>query len=59
MTDKKIARISAASVLAALLLVLFLPIGDSGRIAAAVILVPASIFISVYVKKRNNAHFAD
>ena len=53
MTDKKTRRISAAAVLAALLTVFVLPIGDSGRIAGAILLVPAAILIPIFVKKRS------
>ena len=53
MTDKKTRRISAAAVLAALLTVLILPIGDSGRIAGAILLIPAVILIPIFVKKRS------
>lgn len=53
MTDKKTRRISAAAVLAALLTILILPIGDSGRIAAAILLIPAAILIPIFVKKRS------
>jgi signal peptidase len=53
MTDKKTRRISAAAVLAALLTVLLLPIGDTGRIAGAIILIPAAIFIPIFIKKRS------
>ena len=53
MTDKKTRRISAAAVFAALLTVFLLPIGDTGRIAGAIILVPAAFVIPVIIKKRS------
>ena len=53
MTDKKTRRISAAAVFAALLTVLLLPIGDTGRIAGAFVLAPAAVFIPMFVKKRS------
>ena len=53
MTDKKTRRISAAAVFAALLAVFLLPIGDTGRIAGAIILVPAAFVIPVIIKKRS------
>ena len=53
MTDKKTRRISATAVLAALLTVLLLPIGDTGRIAGAFVLVPAAVFIPIFIKKRS------
>ena len=52
MTDIRINRIASASVLAALLAVLFLPLSESGRIVAAVLLLPAAALIPFYVKKR-------
>ena len=53
MIDKKITRISAAAVFAALFIILILPIGESGRIAAATLLVPSAVLISIFVKKRS------
>jgi signal peptidase len=53
MTDKNTIRLSSATVLAALLLALFLPIGESGRIVAAVLLIPAAVLIPMLIKKRN------
>ena len=53
MTDKKTRRICAAAVFAALLIVFILPIGDTGRIAGAFVLVPAAILIPIIVKKRS------
>ena len=54
MTDKKTRRLSAAAVFAALLTVFVLPVGDTtGRIAGAIILVPAAVLIPILVKKRS------
>ena len=53
MTDRITRRASAAAVFAALLLIFILPIGDSGRIAAAYLLVPAAFIIPNLVKKRS------
>lgn len=53
MTDKKITRIFSVSNLAALLLVLLIPIGESGRITAAIILLFASVLVPIFVKKRS------
>ena len=52
MTDKKIVHIFSLSVFAALLLALFLPLGESGRIAAAILLLPAAVFVPLLIKKR-------
>ena len=52
MTDKKVNRIASASLFAALLLVLVLPLKESGRIFAAILLLPAAIIIPYFVKKR-------
>lgn len=52
MTDKKVNRIASASLFAALLLALLLPIGESGRIIAAILLLPAAILIPYFIKKR-------
>ena len=52
MTDKRIIRISSASILAVLLTVLILPLSESGRIAAAVCLFPAAVLIPLFIKKR-------
>ena len=52
MIDKKTVRIVSASVLAVLLLALFLPIGESGRIVAAILLLPATAFVPLLIKKR-------
>lgn len=52
MTDRKVNRIASASLFAALLLALLLPIGESGRIFAAILLLPAAIIIPYFIKKR-------
>lgn len=53
MTDIRINRIASASVFVALLVALILPIGESGRIIAAILLLPAAVLIPLYIKKRN------
>ena len=52
MTDRKVNRIASASLFAALLIALLLPIGESGRIVAAILLLPAAILIPYFIKKR-------
>lgn len=52
MTDKKINRIASAALFAVLLLTLLVPIGESGRIVAAVLLLPAAIAMPFFIKKR-------
>ena len=52
MTDRKVNLIASASLFAALLIALLLPIGESGRIFAAILLLPAAIVIPYFVKKR-------
>ena len=52
MTDKKTIQIVSVSVLAVLLLALFLPLGESGRIVAAILLLPAAAFVPLLIKKR-------
>ncbi len=52
MTDKKVLYIFSASILAVLLLALLIPLGESGRIAAAILLLPGAVLISLFVKKR-------
>ena len=52
MTDRKIIHISSASVFAVLLFALVLPHGESGRIVAAILLLPAAVLIPVFIKKR-------
>jgi len=53
MTDKRVIHIFSASVLAVLLLALVLPLGESGRIVAAVLLLPAAVLIPLFIKKRS------
>jgi len=53
MTDKKINRMASAALFAVLLIALLLPIGESGRIVAAILLLPAAIAIPLIIKKRN------
>ncbi len=53
MTDKRIVKISSASVLAVLLIAFLVPLGESGRIVAALLLLPAAVFIPIFIKKRN------
>ena len=52
-SDKKVIHILSIVSLCALLLVFFLPLGNSGRIVAAVCLFPMAISLSLFVKKRN------
>ena len=53
MTDKRTVHILSASVLAVLLLAFLLPIGESGRIVAAILLLPAAVLVTLFIKKRN------
>ena len=53
MADKRILRISSASVFAVLLLAFVLPLGESGRIVAAFLLLPAAVLIPFLIKKRS------
>ena len=53
MTDKKTIHIFSVSLFAALLLALCLPLGESGRIVAAILLLPTAILIPLFLKKRN------
>lgn len=53
MTDIRNNRIASASVLAALLIALVLPLGESGRILAAILLLPAAVLIPLYIRKRS------
>ena len=53
MRDIRLRRASAAIFFVALLLIFILPIGDSGRIAAAFLLIPAAIVIPLLIKKRS------
>lgn len=52
MTDKRIIRISSASIFAVLLIALFVPLGESSRIIAAVLLLPAAVLTYLFIKKR-------
>lgn len=53
MTDKRIIRISSASMFAVLLIAFIIPFGESGRIVAAFLLLPAAVLIPLFIKKRN------
>lgn len=53
MTDKRVIHIFSASVLAVLLVALVLPLGESGRIVAAILLLPAAVLAPLLIKKRN------
>ena len=53
MKDIRSRRIWAAAVFAALLLIFILPIGETGRIAAAFLLIPAAFLIPILIKKRS------
>lgn len=53
MSDKRILHIFSASVFAVLLFVLFVPLGFSGRIAAAILLLPLAVLMPLFVKKRD------
>lgn len=53
MSDKRIVKISSASVLAVLLIALLIPFGESGRIVAAILLLPAAVIIPMLIKKRS------
>lgn len=53
MSDKRVIHICSVSVLAVLLLALLLPLGESGRIMAAILLLPAAVLIPMFIKKRN------
>ena len=53
MTDRKITHIASASLFVALLIALCVPFGESGRIIAAILLLPAAVLIPFFVKKRN------
>ena len=52
MTDKNMLRIFSCSIFAALVLALIIPIGVSGRIAAAILLLPIAVLMPLFVKKR-------
>ena len=53
MTDVRNNRIASASLLVALLFTLIIPLGVSGRIVAAILLLPAAVFIPLFIKKRS------
>ncbi len=53
MSDKRVIHIYSASVLVVLLLALLLPLGESGRIMAAILLLPAAVLIPTFIKKRS------
>lgn len=53
MTDKRIIRITSASLLAVLLTVLILPLSESARIVAAIFLFPAAVLLPLFIKKRS------
>lgn len=53
MTDKRVLHIFSFSILAVLLLALFVPLGVSGRIAAAILLLPAAVLLPLFIKKRS------
>lgn len=53
MTDKRVLHIFSFSILAVLLLALFVPLGVSGRIAAAILLLPAAVLMPLFIKKRS------
>ena len=53
MTDKRTVNILSASLLAVLLVALLVPLGESARIVAACILLPAAVLFPIFVKKRN------
>ncbi|MBQ9807105.1 MAG: signal peptidase I [Clostridia bacterium] len=52
MTDKRMNRIFSASVFAVLLIAFIVPLGETGRIVAAVLLLPAAALIPLFIKKR-------
>ena len=52
MTDKRIIRISSASIFAVLLIALIVPLGESSRIIAAILLLPAAVLSFLFIKKR-------
>ena len=51
--DKKKLYILSGVLLAALLIVLFVPLGESGRIFAAILLLPSAVLLPMWIKKRN------
>lgn len=52
MPDKRNLHIFSALVFAVLLVALLIPIGDSGRIAAAILLLPPAVLMPLFLKKR-------
>lgn len=52
MPDKRNLHIFSALVFAVLLVALLIPIGDSGRIAAAILLLPLAVLMPLFLKKR-------
>lgn len=57
MTDKRNIRIASVTLLAALLTALVMPLGESGRIIAAILLLPAAAIIPLLIKKREIPSF--
>ena len=53
MSDKRILHIFSASVFSVLLFTFFVPLGFSGRIAAAMLLLPFAALMPLFVKKRD------
>ncbi len=51
--DKKITRISATGILAVLMVILFVPLGESARIVTAAFLLPVAVIIPNLIKKRS------
>lgn len=52
MTDKRNVRITAVAILVALVIAFVMPLGESGRIIAAILLLPAAAIIPIFIKKR-------
>ncbi len=53
MADKKRLHIMSAVLLAVLLIALFVPLGETGRILAAILLLPGAGLFPLWIKKRN------
>lgn len=53
MTDKRVVHIFSASIFAVLLVAFVIPLGVSGRIAAAILLLPPAVLMPLLVKKRS------
>ena len=53
MSDKRILNILSISIFVVLLFALFIPFGFSGRIAAAILLLPLAIIMPLLLKKRD------